>query len=51
MAAIIIRYPMVASNSTLQKLFGNGWVQLACIEPESRHIYLLQRDFTWQPLS
>ncbi len=31
----------------LQKLFGNGWVQLVCIEPENRKNYLLSRDLTW----
>jgi len=32
----------------LQKLFGNGWVQLACIEPDSRKTYFLDRELTWQ---
>ncbi len=39
---------VVQSQSVLKKLFGNGWVQLACIEPESRMIWLLNRDFTWE---
>ncbi len=39
---------VIHSQSILQKLFGNGWVQLACIEPNSRKTYLLSRDFTWQ---
>jgi uncharacterized protein YbcC (UPF0753/DUF2309 family) len=39
---------IVRSQPILKKLFGNGWVQLACIEPDSRKTYLLNRDFTWQ---
>ena len=39
---------IVQAQPVLQKLFGNGWVQLACIEPDSRKTYFLGRDLTWQ---
>lgn len=38
---------IVHEEEILQKLFGNGWVHLACIEPDSGEVYRLQRDFTW----
>lgn len=39
---------IVQAQPVLQKLFGNGWVQLACIEPENRKTYFLGRDLKWQ---
>jgi uncharacterized protein YbcC (UPF0753/DUF2309 family) len=39
---------IIAKQAVLQKLFGNGWVQLACIEPDNHQTYYLQRDLTWQ---
>ena len=39
---------VVRSQPVLQKLFGNGWVQLACIEPDSRETFFLSRELTWQ---
>ncbi len=39
--------PIIEKHSILQKLFKNGWVQLVCIEPESRDISFLQRDLEW----
>ncbi|MBI1323094.1 DUF2309 family protein [bacterium] len=39
---------IVRSQAVLQKLFGNGWVQLVCIDPTDGHAYLLSRDFEWQ---
>lgn len=39
---------IIQAQPILQKLFGNGWVQLACIEPECRKTYLLDRELTWQ---
>ncbi|GAB3772977.1 DUF2309 domain-containing protein [Spirosoma horti] len=39
---------IIQAQPVLQKLFGNGWVQLACIEPEDRQTYLLTRDLLWQ---
>lgn len=41
-------HAIISAQPILQKLFGNGWVQLACIEPDKHTIYLLNRDFTWQ---
>jgi uncharacterized protein YbcC (UPF0753/DUF2309 family) len=38
---------IVAAQAVLQKLFGNGWVTLACIDPENQQSYVLQRDLTW----
>ncbi|RZI46365.1 DUF2309 domain-containing protein [Rickettsiales endosymbiont of Peranema trichophorum] len=32
-----------------QRLFCNGWVHLACIEPGTGLIYMLKRDLTWGP--
>jgi uncharacterized protein YbcC (UPF0753/DUF2309 family) len=39
---------IVHIQPVLKKLFGNGWAQLAVIEPENRAIFLLNRDFSWQ---
>lgn len=39
---------VIAQQPVLQKLLGNGWVQLACLEPESGHVWLMQRDLTWR---
>ncbi len=39
---------IVHKQAVLQKLFGNGWVRLACIDPSENKAYLLQRDFTWR---
>ncbi len=41
---------IIKAQPVLQKLFGNGWVKLACIEPNTRKTYLLNRDFTWQSI-
>ncbi len=39
---------IIRAQPVLQKLFGNGWVQLACIEPETRKTYFLERDLSWK---
>lgn len=39
---------VISAQPVLQKLFGNGWVQLACLDPETRQPYLLTRDLAWQ---
>lgn len=44
----IILEQIIQTQPILQKLFGNGWVQLAMITPESHQAYLLKRDCTWQ---
>ncbi len=41
---------IINAQPVLQKLFGNGWVKLACIERDTRKTYLLNRDFTWQSI-
>ncbi|RSK43169.1 DUF2309 domain-containing protein [Hymenobacter rigui] len=40
---------IISTQPVLQKLFGNGWVQLACLDPETNTPYLLTRDLAWQP--
>ena len=42
---------IISKQAVLQKLFGNAWVRLACIEPETNSQYMLQPDFSWQPVS
>ena len=42
---------IIHDQPDLKKLFGNGWIQLSCIEPNSRKIYLLNRDLTWQQIN
>jgi uncharacterized protein YbcC (UPF0753/DUF2309 family) len=39
---------IIKAQPLLQKLFGNGWVQLACIEPDNSKTYFLDRALTWQ---
>lgn len=39
---------IIQLEAVLQKLFGNGWVQLVSIDPQNHTIYFLQRDFSWQ---
>lgn len=41
---------VIDTHRILQKLFGHGWVKLACIEPKDRSIYLLARELTWQKI-
>ncbi|QEH36704.1 hypothetical protein OJF2_52890 [Aquisphaera giovannonii] len=43
--------PIIQRQEVLRKLFGNGWVQLACIEPEDGRAYRLNRDLTWAACS
>lgn len=38
---------IISHQVILQKLFGNGWMSLICIEPDDGSIYHLQRDLTW----
>ncbi len=39
---------IIAEQAVLQKLFGNGWVTLAAIEPETGEKFILGRDLKWQ---
>lgn len=41
---------IIQGHSILQRLFGNGWMQMAVIEPANNKIYLLNRDFSWQEI-
>jgi len=51
---VIVLAPQMMLNSIiqdqpiLQKLFGNGWVKMAVIDPDNNKTYLLNRDFSWQ---
>ncbi|MBP7709459.1 MAG: DUF2309 domain-containing protein [Rickettsiales bacterium] len=42
---------VISKNQVLQKLFGNGWVNLCCLDPRNNKTYLLKRDFVWQNFS
>jgi len=54
---VIVRTPQIMLNKIiqdqpiLQKLFGNGWVKMARIEPDNNKTYLLNRDFSWQEIN
>ncbi|MDX8430421.1 MAG: DUF2309 domain-containing protein [Candidatus Algichlamydia australiensis] len=39
---------IIESHEVLKKLFGNGWVELVSISPETHEANLLKRDFTWE---
>jgi uncharacterized protein len=39
---------IVARNAILQKLFGNGWVALQAIDPESGRSFRYERSGTWR---
>lgn len=38
---------IIERQPVLQKLFGNGWVNLAVIDPTDHEIYRLERDLKW----
>lgn len=42
---------IIFAQPILQKLFGNGWVQMAVIEPDHNKVYLLNRDFSWHEMN
>lgn len=39
---------VISRQQVLQRLFGNGWVTLACIDPEDTRTYILERDLKWR---
>jgi uncharacterized protein YbcC (UPF0753/DUF2309 family) len=39
---------IIHAQDVLKKLFGNGWVTLACIDPADNQAYLLKRDLRWE---
>lgn len=41
---------VVAHEEVLIKLFANGWITLACIEPGDQKAYILNRDLTWREM-
>jgi uncharacterized protein len=43
--------PIIQKNPILQKLFGNGWVQLVSIDPKNHQVHWLKRDLTWEEQS
>ena len=38
----------IYKNEILQKLFGNNWVHIFCLDPNSGKIYFLHKDLTWE---
>ncbi len=38
----------IHKNEILQKLFGNNWVHIFCLDPISSKIYSLQQDLSWK---
>jgi uncharacterized protein YbcC (UPF0753/DUF2309 family) len=38
---------IISQQEILQRLFGNGWVHLLCIDPTEGKPYYLQRDLKW----
>ena len=47
-ASRLILKKIIKSQFVLQKLFGNGWVKLICIEPDTKKTYFLNRDYSWK---
>lgn len=41
---------IVAQQEVLQKLFGNGWVSLVCLDPVSGETLQLSRELEWMPV-
>ena len=41
---------IIKQQEVLQKLFGNGWVSLACLDPSDGQIYGLDRKFIWSEM-
>ncbi len=39
---------IIGTQDILQKLFSNGWVTLACIEPQTGEKFILARNLSWQ---
>jgi hypothetical protein len=39
---------IIREQDVLKKLFGNGWVTLACIDPAHNQPQILKRDLKWQ---
>lgn len=39
---------VISKQEVLQKLFGNGWVQLAIIDPKDNNPYMLNRNLKWE---
>ncbi|HEU5280369.1 MAG TPA: DUF2309 domain-containing protein [Gammaproteobacteria bacterium] len=38
---------IIQQEEVLKKLFGNGWVNLMCLDPEDKTLYKLQRNLSW----
>lgn len=38
----------IHKNEILQKLFGNSWVHIFCLDPRNDKIHSLQNDLTWK---
>lgn len=46
----ILIEPIIKRQPLLQKLFGQGWLTLAVVEPNTQHTYFLERDLNWKKL-
>lgn len=42
---------VIYSQPLLQKLFSNGWVKLACVDPDENEVYFLNRDLAWTKIN
>ncbi len=42
---------IIKAQPVLQTLFGNGWVTLANVDPDTHTSYVLSRSLRWQPAS
>lgn len=38
---------IIKTESSLQKLFGNQWVNLLCMDPQTQSVYQLNQQFKW----
>lgn len=46
----IMIHHVIAMHPILQKLFGNGWILLNCIDPTDKSTYELKRNLSWRKL-
>jgi hypothetical protein len=42
---------IIQNQEVLQRLFGNNWVHLLCLDPNDKHTYILEQDFSWRMVS
>lgn len=51
LASQVVLDKIIQDQPVLQKLLGNGWVQMGMIEPINNEICLLNRDFSWEKIN